>query len=147
MISASLPATTRSLGQGPWNTRTFPSPWLVLASLGSSFLYDLSFSSHKQKITRSSGLFSPLILSKMDVVMENLFSGSVHINSFGDIKETPKGVKKQLECENRSDQNRVRQANRQAEASAVPYGFVDSSPILPQTYVSPGKSSALCEPM
>lgn len=78
-------------------------------SLGSSFPYDLSFSSHEQKTTRS---FPPLTLSKMGLVMENLFSVSVHMNSFGDIKETPKGVEKQLERENGSDQNRVTQANK-----------------------------------
>lgn len=48
----------------------------------------------------------------MGVVMENLFSGSVHINSFDDIEETPKSVEKQLECENGRDQNRVTQANK-----------------------------------
>lgn len=102
------------LGTRPTEHLNLPFSWLVLASLGSSFPYYLSFSSHEQKTTRSSGLFPPLILSKMGVEMENFFSGSFHINSFGDIKETPKGVEKQLEWENGRDQNRVTQAYKKA---------------------------------
>lgn len=55
----------------------------------------------------------------MGVVMENLFSSSVHRNSFGDIKETPRGVEKQLECENGSNQNRVTQANKKARSELL----------------------------
>lgn len=51
----------------------------------------------------------------MGVVMENLFSSSVHTN----IKETPRGVEKQLECENGSDLNRVTQANQKARSELL----------------------------
>lgn len=87
------------------------------------------------------GFFPPLIFSKMGTVIENLFSGSVHIYSFGDAKETLSSVEKQsdpgFECENGRDQNRggiERQTKSWVEASAVPYGLADSSLILPDLY-------------
>lgn len=45
--------------------------------------------------------------------MENVFSGSVHIYSFVDAKETLKSVEKQLECENGRDLSRVAYKGKQ----------------------------------
>lgn len=59
------------------------------------------------------GAFPPLALSKISTVMESVFSGSAHIYSFGDAKETLKSVEKQLECENGRDLNRVAQKGKQ----------------------------------